>query len=74
MTMPTPAEPLVDGCDSRPATLAGELLANASLEVALREASKLPEAWQQVQFLERLSPVATVTLREGERVSLDLSK
>ena len=36
-------------------------------------ASKLPEAWQQVQFLERLSPVATVTLREGERVTLDLS-
>ena len=35
-------------------------------------ASKLPEAWQQVQFLEQLSPVATVTLREGERLTLDL--
>ena len=35
-------------------------------------ASKLPEAWQQADFLERLSPVATITLREGERVTLDL--
>ncbi|HEX6723489.1 MAG TPA: hypothetical protein VF107_18115, partial [Burkholderiaceae bacterium] len=33
-----------DTHDARAATLAGELLANASLEVALREAGKLPEA------------------------------
>jgi methylenetetrahydrofolate reductase (NADPH) len=44
-TMATPAEPLVaDAGDARPASLAGELLANASLEVALREADKLAEA------------------------------
>jgi methylenetetrahydrofolate reductase (NADPH) len=43
--MATPAEPLVaDAGDARAATLAGELLANASLEVALREAGKLTEA------------------------------
>ena len=43
--MATPAEPLVaDAADARAATRAGELLANASLEVALREAGKLPEA------------------------------
>ena len=43
--MAAPAEPLVaDVADARAATLAGELLANASLEVALREAGKLAEA------------------------------
>jgi len=43
--MATPADPLVADAAGAPATaLAGELLANASLEVALREAAKLPEA------------------------------
>jgi len=42
--MATPAEPVLDASDSRAAALAGELLSNASLEVALREAGKLREA------------------------------
>ncbi len=45
MPMVNPAaEPVLAASDSRSAVLIGELLANASLEVALREAGKLPEA------------------------------
>jgi len=44
-TMPTSAEPALDA-HSPAAARASELLANASLEVALREAGKLPEAAQ----------------------------
>ncbi len=43
MTLPAESV-LADAGDSRPAPLAGELLAHASLEVALREAGKLREA------------------------------
>ena len=44
--MATPAESPVAETpnEARAAKMAGELLANASLEVALREAGKLPEA------------------------------
>ena len=42
--MATPAAPVLDTSPSRAAATAGDLLANASLEVAVREAGRLAEA------------------------------
>jgi methylenetetrahydrofolate reductase (NADPH) len=42
--MAVPAEPLADAADARPSAAASELLSNASIEIALREAGQLPAA------------------------------